>query len=782
MSGPVFFGVRHLSPAAAYHLRRALDQANPRLVLVEGPSDLSGQMEWLCHPETKFPAAILAYTKTPPVRTVLWPFAIYSPEVQAILWAHEHGVECRFMDLPSSVFLAFREGPLRHGFAVPPPPEGEVRDTEPVHLPGSPSGGAVERSETERASTESIYKRLETVTGEDHDTFWERNFEQIDNFEEYRAVCNTFGNQLRAASEDSQWDRAETVVREAYMKRVICQAIDSGVPAEEIFCVCGSFHVAGLEENAPMTDEEEDALPRAETCATLMPYSYYRLTTRSGYGAGNKAPAYFELLWDALNGKGPGEVPYLYLTRLAAAHRNAGNLTSSAEVIESVRLAQALCAMRGSKYPTLSDLRDASITTMGHGQFSELALAAADTEIGKTIGFLPQGVARTSVQEDFYRQLKELRLEKFRTAQLQQLDLDLREKLNVKSETAALGDLRRSFFLHRLRVLGVHFAALLPSRQEGASWGEYWELRWTPEVEIEVVESALMGDTVEGAAAFALKERADNSTALDQAASIFQDAFLCGMPAAAQHALSILQGLGVDAVSVADVAETASRLSLVVRYGDLRRFDAEPVIPLVKQLYLRACLTLADACICDAQAASAVTQAMDRLNTLQLSHDFLEEDRWISLLEEISDRDDLNTRCSGFAMAILLERGRADEDLLAREVARRLSPGVPADLGAGWFEGLAGKNRYALIARLSLWRQLDSYLSGLDDETFRRALVFLRRAFADFSPKEKNDIAENLGEIWGVNPQQAAELLMNETTEAEQAVLEGLSDFDFDDI
>ena len=109
MSGPVFFGVRHLSPAAAFHLRRALDQAQPRLVLVEGPSDLNGQMEWLCHPETEFPAAILAYTKTPPVHTVLWPFAIYSPEVQAILWAHENKVECRFMDLPSSVFLAFRE-------------------------------------------------------------------------------------------------------------------------------------------------------------------------------------------------------------------------------------------------------------------------------------------------------------------------------------------------------------------------------------------------------------------------------------------------------------------------------------------------------------------------------------------------------------------------------------------------------------------------------------------------------------------------------------------------
>ena len=213
------------------------------------------------------------------------------------------------------------------------------------------------------------------------------------------------------------------------MKRILGQAIDAGISPEKIFCVCGAFHVAGLEENQPMTDEEERALPRAEACAALMPYSYYRLSSRSGYGAGNKAPAYFELLWDALNGGGLKQTPYLYLTRLADAHRKAGNLVSSAEVIEAVRLAQMLSAMRGSKVPALSDLRDASVATMGHGNFSELAIAAADTEVGRKIGFLPQGVSRTSVQEDFYRQLKELRLEKFRTVELQRLDLDLREKL-----------------------------------------------------------------------------------------------------------------------------------------------------------------------------------------------------------------------------------------------------------------------------------------------------------------------------------------------------------------
>ena len=230
------------------------------------------------------------------------------------------------------------------------------------------------------------------------------------------------------------------------------------------------------------------------------------------------------------------------------------------------------------------------------------------------------------------------------------------------------------------------------------------------------------------------------------------------------------------------LADTAVRLSLTVRYGDLRRFDPAPVVPLLQRLFLRACLTLEDACRCDAKAAPAVTAAMDQLNRLQLDHDCLDGERWLELLRRVSDRDDLNTLCSGFAMAALLERGEADEALLAREISRRLSPGVPAELGAGWFEGLASKNRYALIARLSLWRHLDGYLSALDEGQFRRALVFLRRAFSGFTPAEKGDIAENLGEIWGVNRDQAAEALTGELTQSEQEALKGLEDFNFDDI
>lgn len=90
------------------------------------------------------------------------------------------------------------------------------------------------------------------------------------------------------------------------------------------------------------------------------------------------------------------------------------------------------------------------------------------------------------------------------------------------------------------------------------------------------------------------------------------------------------------------------------------------------------------------------------------------------------------------------------------------------------------KNRYALIARLSLWESLNEYLMTLDDEEFKRALVFLRRAFADFTAVEKDEIAENLGEILGLNGQEVSEVVNAVLDESSQQMIEGLEDFDFD--
>ena len=708
--------------------------------MVEGPSDFEDLLSDMVRKETKPPIAVLAYTKEAPVRTILYPFAEYSPEYQAIQWCHNHHVTCRFIDLPSETFLAIPECGMQEA-------EGEE-------------------------CRMNVYEQLDQQSGEDgHDTFWERVMEQAGSMEAYHMGANSFGANIRNLTAGRENDWAETVLREAYMRQQIKKAVDSGIEPENIVVVTGSYHVEGL-KSWQEADEDLSKMPKVGANHTLMPYSYYRLSTRAGYGAGNKAPAYYALLWEGLKKGEPMYAVYSYLIRLAKYQREKGNPISSASVIEAVRLAMSLASLR--------DLRDAAQTCIGEGSVSNIILATADTEIGTTIGALPDGVSRTSIQEDFYRQLKDLKLEKYRELTAQDLMLDLRENRRVSSEKSAFIDLHRSFFLHRLRVIQVSFAQQQAVNQDNATWSEHWVVRWSPEAEIELVESALKGDTIDGAASFAMKERVENAAKMGDIALVIEDACCCGMEKAVGYATAALQKMAVDAASVEDLAKTAQRLSVVIQYGNIRRIDAKPLEPILKQLFYRACLILESACVCDDAASKAVLTAVEQLNSVELAHDFLAHEEWIKVLNNISERDDLNTKLSGFAAAILLERGNMNTQQLRTEVSRRLSKGIPADLGAGWFEGLAMKNRYALIARLSLWESLNDYLVTLDDEEFKRALVFLRRAFADFSAVEKDQIAENLGEILGLNGQEVSEVVNAVLDESAQQMIEGLDDFDFD--
>src|SRR3954466_9391882 len=118
MSAPVphIFGVRHLSPAAAWHLRQLLERVRPKLVLIEGPDDADDLVPHIVSPKSKLPIAILAYTSDVPVRTFCYPLATYSPEYQALVWCRENKAKARFMDLPSSIFLGLMD--RDHGTAV----------------------------------------------------------------------------------------------------------------------------------------------------------------------------------------------------------------------------------------------------------------------------------------------------------------------------------------------------------------------------------------------------------------------------------------------------------------------------------------------------------------------------------------------------------------------------------------------------------------------------------------------------------------------------------------
>jgi hypothetical protein len=773
------FGVRHLSPTGAWHLRRYLDHVRPKRVLIEGLSDADELIPHMTRKGTRPPIAILAYTDSLPVRTLVYPLARYSPEYQALKWADEHKVPVEFIDLPSDIFLALLD--IEDELRAKARAERKERTETDAEAEAPEGTGAPPSPEP----TLSIHDEYAQRAGEpDYETYWERHFEHNLSDDSYRLASFEFGQSLRELERDSLRWRAENLVREAYMRRRIEEAIADGLKPEQIVAVVGAFHAPVLNGDHPaMTDDELAQLRRRASKLTLMPYSYFKLSSQSGYGAGNYAPAYFELLWEALEQTDLAGLPSRYLSLVARYTREAGTHRSTAEVIEGVRLATTLSALKDGLAPTLGDLRDAAITLLGHGERASIAEALARVDVGTEIGELPKGVSRTSIQADFERELIRLRLEKFKTTVKQDLTLDLRENRQAKTDETAFLDLNRSSFFHRLRVLQIGFAVPLRSAQQSTNWAEKWQLQWTPESEIQLIEAVLQGETVELAAGFQFKTTLEGCTSIAAAADVVRDACLCGMMKSMEAARRRLQELSTETSDLAAIAHAAYALGQIVRYGDVRRFDPAPLVPLVEELFVQGALALHASATCDDEAAKALLVAIHELNQVALEYaDRVDEPLWIERLRQLSDADDRNPLLSGFACAILLERGLMANEDLAREVSRRLSPGVPADLGAGWFEGLSKRNRYALLARQPLWAQLADYVAALDDEQFRRALVFLRRAFGGFSPREKRQITENLGEHWGVHADTASALIEKPLTEEEEKTLSDLNEFDFGDV
>ena len=730
---PVLVGIRHHSPAGAHYIRELLRETKPDCLLIEAPADFAELIPALTDPALRPPFAVMAYTVEAPVRSVLYPFAVYSPEFQAMLAAKELGIALAFCDLPSPYMIGLQLAAEKY---------------------------YERQSEEEREAAQ----REASALG-DTESFWERYLEQSENLNAYLERSRIFGEGAREAAPGERIEQAWNGLREAYMRRIIAEKQAAGIAADKIVVLTGAFHSAALK-----------ALPQYEVKKTLMPYSYQRLSRRAGYSAGNKVPAYYELLWDALRTGQPESHAARYLSTLAGHIRERGGMVSSAEVLEANLLAQSLASLREGRYPTHDELQDAAVTCMGHGSFGEIAEGLALTDIGTKIGEVPRSGLLTSIQQDFADQCADLKLSFGLVAE--KLRLDLRENRRAKSEKSAFLQLRRSFFLQRLRLLGIGFAVWQDSRQQDASWEENWVLSRTPEAEMQLAEAVLKGDTIAHAVSFDLQEKLTAAEQIAEITELLESAFLCGMPELLQAAVSRLDSASIDQISIEEIARTAKILSRMLQFGDVRQSDVSVLRPILERLLLRASLTLTDACFCDDEAAGHLAKSIEDIQSIFSVEKGLPSEKWGHAVRELSRRDDLNAKLSGLATAIRLDSGDLSEEELSREISRRMSIGLRAELGALWFEGLSLRNHYALIVRRVVWESLSRYLDEIPEESWKRAMVFLRRSFALYSASEKDMVAENLGEIWGLEKEQLSEVLNAELSKEES---QALASFDFDD-
>ncbi|KPV49127.1 hypothetical protein SE17_34365, partial [Kouleothrix aurantiaca] len=138
---------------------------------------------------------------------------------------------------------------------------------------------------------------------------------------------------------------------------------------ERIAVVCGAWHAPALVDLAsPKADAALlKGLPKTKLQATWVPWTHGRLAYGSGYGAGIESPGWYEHLWHGMRaGHTSTEVATRWLARVARLLREQDFDVSSAHVIEAVRLAEALAALRGRDFVRPDDVKELAVPVLAH--------------------------------------------------------------------------------------------------------------------------------------------------------------------------------------------------------------------------------------------------------------------------------------------------------------------------------------------------------------------------------------------------------------------------------
>ncbi|MER6102475.1 DUF5682 family protein [Streptomyces sp. NPDC001832] len=736
--GPLLLGVRHHGPGSARAVRVALEAARPRAVLIEGPPEGDALLPLAADEQMRPPVALLAHAVDDPGQAAFWPLAAFSPEWVAIRWALAHDIPVRFIDLPAANSLAMAQAAERQA--------GRDGDGEVGGNGGADGDGAGQPTtggSSVHTPIDPIGVLAETAGYDDPERWWEdvvehrpQGGEAVDPRAPFAALAEAM-SALREVHGDG--DHSRDTVREAYMRIQLRKAVKEF--GDDIAVVCGAWHVPALGTKTTLAADKSllKGLPKVKAELTWVPWSHRRLARHSGYGAGIDSPGWYGHLFEAADR--PIE---RWMTKAAGLLRDEDRFVSSAHVIEAVRLAETLAAMRGRPLAGLSETTDAIRAVMCEGSDVPLALVQDRLIVGEKLGEVPDTAPAVPLQRDLTRQQRTLRLKP--DALERELELDLRKDT----------DAARSRLLHRLRILAVGWGERAAGRASTGTFRESWRLRWEPELYVRVAEAGTWGTTVLSAATAKAESQAASATTLAEVTALAEHCLLAELPDALPEVMRALADRAALDADVGHLADALPALARTLRYGDVRSTDTVALGEVAAGLAERICVGLPPACTgLDADGAAELRRQVDGVNTAiglltgavqpDTEADGLRE-RWTAVLQKLAARDTVAGVIRGRAARLLLDAGRLAEDDAARLMGLALSPGTPPADAAAWIEGFVGQaagGGMLLIHDERLLGLVDAWLTGVPADTFADVLPLLRRTFSAY----ETGVRRTLGEL-----------------------------------
>ncbi|WP_307807283.1 DUF5682 family protein [Rhodococcus qingshengii] len=682
------FGIRHHGPGSARSVRQGLEEFSPDVVLIEGPSDADPLVMLAASESMEPPIALLAYATGEPSKAAFWPFAVFSPEWQALQWAAKNGVQARFCDLPAFNVLADQ------GIRT-------VREGDPL----SELAAAAGFDDTER--------------------WWDSVIESSSGADSFDAITEA----MEALRETVPIDE-ETAHREAYMRQVLRKTLKDG--AERVAVVCGAWHAPALV--GALGPAAPDArilkgMSKVKTSLTWVPWTHSRLASASGYGAGITSPGWYHHLFTAND-----KTITRWLTKVARVLRDEDLPISSAHVIEAVRLADTLAALRSRPLAGLSEVTEATRSVMCDGNDVLLDLITRRLVVGEALGAVPEETPTVPLEADLRARSKTLRLKQ--QAGAKTLDLDLRRDIDVE----------RSQFLHRLGILEIDWGT--PADSEVRSTGtfrETWALQWKPEFSVSVIEASLWGTTVVAAATSRVVSKINEpDITLASLIGLLENSLLANLPAALSAVLESVKTVAALDHDVSHLMAALPTLTRTLRYGDVRGTDVSALVDVADSLLIRICTGLAVAVTgLDDPSAEEFREHLDKVHSAVMVRDDRDASaRWLQAMAGVIDRDDVNGLLVGRMVRLLRDSGSITETAAAQRLSRALSVGSTPTGKAGWVDGFLGGGGLVLVHDRALLTLIDTWVRQLREQDFIDTLPLLRRTFGAFEAGERRAIGQ----------------------------------------
>jgi len=731
------FGIRHHGPGSAASLVAALDALQPAAVLIEGPPEGDALITYAAAPNMRPPVALLAYAKDEPALAVFYPFAVFSPEWQAMRWSLHHRRPVCFIDWPAAMSLACR---------------AEEKNAEPEQEP--------EEQEDAQQSEEAPQKpepldsdpldRLAEISGHaDGEAFWNALVESRGAAREVFASIEEAMTALRAATDELSRDSAAALRearREAHMRQEIRKALKEH--EGPIAVVVGAWHVPALRQTISASDDRATLkdVPKTKTEITWVPWTETRLAAASGYGAGVRSPGWYAHLWGLYEGDCARVAPDVFAatwqSKVATLLRAEGHTAATASAIEAARLAVALAALRGHATPGLEEMRDATLGALCHGDATPFRLIEARLVVGEAIGNLDDSVPQMPLAADLAAWQRRLRLKP------EALEQDI--ALDLRSDTG----LAKSVLLHRLDLLGVTWGRLVEAEAGRGTFREIWRLAWAPELSVKLAEALIYGVTIEQAAAGAATARAAEGSQIADLAELVRRCLLADLPEAAEGCIARLQAAAVAAVDVTTLMRAVPPLVSILRYGTARKMPVEALSALARALAVEVNAGIALACRnLDDAAAEATRRAMTGFDaTMTLLDDAHLSAEWNARLALLIDDPAVVPLIAGLALRLLYDRGTLSQEAVATAFARALSPTVPPKAVGQWLEGFLGSSAEVILQDHTLRDLVDAWLSEPKEEDFVELLPMLRRAFSSFGMMERRRLLAEVGKGAAATP------------------------------